>query len=418
MIDNDFIKKIEQRESNPFEQYIDNDLALITILLLIEFAKEDRKVVLFSEFTKFLSDKGRADSDKFEGLSDYMYQSEFIMYIIGELDFVKVDRVYFDKNSCLTNLLKYLVKEANGFSNYDQQSFIESFSCEVRHYLKIEQDALVLKYKFDRFKDYDIEDFEDCFEVEFDKIKNNSLNELLDYAGESIALSFSFDKNKVSTFEKALNSYFVKGFKQFYGQDDEIFIEEVLPDFKFINGAVRIPLELFNGEDFDIVTILKYLEASKQIFVSSWMGSVRFWEVKLLNKDLLSVFVPNPELFLKSNNAERVNASLNLSTKTFTINDEPIELKKAFAQYDLIRILFEEKPIDFDLSFSEIAERIDHSYESLGKEEQLKLNKRYSNASFQLSRKIGFETGIKDLFIMTKNEIRFNPKYKFKFVFK
>ncbi|PIR54709.1 hypothetical protein COU74_03070 [Candidatus Peregrinibacteria bacterium CG10_big_fil_rev_8_21_14_0_10_36_19] len=412
----DVIKNIEQSENNPFEGYIGNDLALITILLLIEFAKEDREVVTFNEFTKFLSDKGRVDLNKFDGLHDYMNQCDFILSIIRELDFVKVDKVYFDEKYCLPKLLKYLVRETKDIPDYDVDGFIESFGFDLNYYLGIKQNALNLKFKLDRFEDYGIENFNDCFETEFDKVKGDYLNDLLLYAGESIALSFSFDKNKALFFEKGFNKYFIKEFKDFYGQDDSIFIEEKLVDFKFINGAIRIPLELFNSEDFDVIAILKYLDIKKRVAIKKWGAPSKYWEAKLLKKDLLALFVPNPEAFLKNHVADKINISLDLKAKILTVNNANIDLKKAKFQFDLFEVLMKEKPIDFDLSFSEIAESIDHSYESLGKEGQVKLNKRYSNSSFQLSRKIGFEAGIKNIILMSKNEVRFNPKYKLNFM--
>lgn len=418
MIDqgNDLVKKIEQRESSPFERYIRNDLALMVVLLLIEFTKDDRKVVLFNEFLKFLNNKGLIDPDKFEGLVDYMNQAEFIMEIISELDFVKVDKVYFDEESCLTNLLKSLVREARSFPDHDSNAFIESFSFNVKHYCEIERNSSKLKSEFDRFVDYDIEDFYECFEVGFDKMDKYSLNDLLLYAGDSIAFSFSFDKKKASLFEEAFNGYFAKGFRDFYGQDASIFIEEKLADFKFINGTIRVPFELFYDKDFDVIAILKYLHITKQLFVRRWSVPDKFWEVRLLKKDLLSVFVPNPEAFLDTPISEKVNVSLDSKSKIVVVSDVTVDLKKAGFQFDLLEVLMKEKPIDFDLSFSEIAESLDHSYSDLSDDDQAKQCKRYSNAAFQLSRKVGFEVGIKDLLVMNRDGVRFNPKYKFRFI--
>lgn len=407
------IAQLKQKEEHPFDQYLGSDLALLVVLLSIEFAKDDKKVVVFSEFLKFFRNHGVFNLDKFEELSDYMNVVEFIIYVFPELKFINIDKLYFDEDTCVKNILGFLVGNVGSPSDRGRKDIVDYFNSILNSYFRIKQRVPELKIEYDRFEYYDVEGFSNCFEVELDQVKNE-ISDLLLFASDSVALGFSLNKEKACSFEKLFNDYFVKSFREFYGKDDLVFIEQELADFKFINGAVRIPCELFTSEDFDIIAILKYLDVTKQISVKEWNVSAKFWEAKLLTKDLLSIFVPNPDAFLQIDGSDKISMCLNSKSRVVIVNDIIVDLKKADNQFDLLTALLKEKPIDFDLSFFEIAEIVDHSYVDLSDESQIKQCKRYSNAAFQVSKKIGLESGIKDVLVLSKNGVRFSPKYKFR----
>lgn len=108
--------------------------------------------------------------------------------------------------------------------------------------------------------------------------------------------------------------------------------------------------------------------------------------------------------------------SINFDTKTchLTLGKAIIAIKSVSDQYYLLDVIFRNKDETFkEWQFSEIAELIDPRIETItdkGKRE--KIRKQYYNAIDQIKKKVAIETGIKDLFITSRQTVKINPKYK------
>lgn len=96
--------------------------------------------------------------------------------------------------------------------------------------------------------------------------------------------------------------------------------------------------------------------------------------------------------------------SFDTEKSVLIIHDKKIRIKKFSDQYNLLKIILEDKKRLFqELFFSEIAEIYDPANPLP--------DKKFYNATYQVNQKIIRDTGIQDFLIMTTQSVKFNEKY-------
>jgi hypothetical protein len=99
---------------------------------------------------------------------------------------------------------------------------------------------------------------------------------------------------------------------------------------------------------------------------------------------------------------------------TMIVKGIEITIRKNSDQYYLLEAIFRKKGETYkEWQFSEIAELIDPRIEIIkDKVKRGKIRKQYYNAVDQIKKKVAIESGIKDLFITSRQTVKINPKYK------
>lgn len=407
--------EIKQIESD-YEYSVYEILVSIGFLIgfiLVDASKRNRNKIIFKELRKFFDyepDKIFDDLHDYESVSEYLYENiNRHNYFKNKFSFFTLNSLVFNTQEVPNNILKNAILEGKVPEN---QEYIDSISW---HFADIFKKYLNLVQKF-KFEPKITE--EPKFNIDYDfEIESKEFNyknaDILESAPESISLVFKFKKNQTELFEKELIKILNED-DDFKPSEKEILeFYEYLSDLKFLNSVVKIPISAI-GKFPNLPIYLKLLEINKKLIVRDWLGNETSWEVELIHPETLSLFIPSayiqPE---KPKSNKMIKLSLDEQDEVLQINDKKILVNKSEHQFDLLKSLLNEIPIDFDLDFGEISENIETQYKSMTKDKQNKLKKRYSNACYQLNRKIELDTGIRNILKVKGSLVRFNSDYKF-----
>ena len=186
--------------------------------------------------------------------------------------------------------------------------------------------------------------------------------------------------------------YFTRQLESFHG-----FISKLA----LIGDTVNIPFSILNEQDFEAVKILRYLEINGSIKIrwadeGSW--KVQFAEMPSTPNALLKRTASDLQPAVDTEAKSETNFDLVLSM--LTIGEYATKIKGP-DQRLLLKILFKEK--DREWFYSEIAEQYDHEADVD--------EKKFYNAAYQVNGNIAKNTLIKDFLITTKQTVQINPKY-------
>lgn len=154
-------------------------------------------------------------------------------------------------------------------------------------------------------------------------------------------------------------------------------------------------LTIFHLEREGIIKIEDFME----------LEPCNYYEIRIDAQDELSNTNSN------LNTKKSVQIVWDEKNKLLRINDILIDISKSKHQFDLLRILFEEQPVDTDLHYNEVYDFLDPT----GSLDLKTATKRYSNAANQFNNKVQKLTGLSSVLKTTRNLVRFNPDYHFEF---
>ncbi len=355
----------------------------------------------------------------YENLAEYLYVNlSRFNYQRTKLGFFEVEELWFNTQEIPTEIIKTAIKE--GIQEpHNADNIAWHFATTLHNYFEIIsankfESQLIEKPKTKTRVDYTLR----VKEADF-RLKQGL--ETLSGASNSVQLKFGFSKTNAKNFQKELHRVIQTEFAP--TEDEIINFYEYISELKLIHSQVKIPFSAFEKIQ-GLHTLLKFLELQSKVKVKSWIGTDEAWEVIILSPEIMNLYVPRaylqslePSVLLaqKTNSSHNIALSLDEEKRVLSLNEAQISLNPSKHQFDLLKVCLSEKPIDFDLDFSEIAEAIEPQFQGMPLDKQISLKKRYANAVYQLNRKIAIKTEYKELFICKSSMVRFNPKYEFTF---
>lgn len=400
--------------------YIERDLDLLLLLILLEIAKSGRDHFYLSELFKgdywdnedFVSELW--DTGDYDGMVDAVLGQAILM--MGDLRIAKIDSVGIDDLKLAFDDLAVAINKADGKDPHfaDSYGYIISLYAEAFVIAKAERDREIEKDPTAFFKRASTEIIKMPIMCDPDRFTKD-LRGLVLETPQRIITFLKFEKGRVNDIEKEISRHI-----RFFSNDDaeeafpyagrkEYFTKQIenfhgyLTKLQRINNVIHIPFDILKERGFSAVRILRHLQ-EKGVASLKWTDK-DYWRVSFADKDI------TVELLMGSIDRKTVAAPTNKILKTvldfnyeraeLTVNGERVPIQGP-DQKELLRIIFANKEgWSAQWFFSQVAEEYDHA-------DYFKTKKFY-NAAYQINGRIAARTDVKKFFITTMQTVQVNP---------
>ena len=406
----------EEREE-AFE-YFNRDITLLAINILLEGYYRGQNVFTLDEFIKGDYWTIEEISEEIKDTGDYGSVEDLVLsqiiYIADSLNLGKIRRITITD---ISQLLAKTIKEAiqSNPNKNELDGAVEYYSGVIEEIYKIKKlsdeqiEQSVKKGKYERGA------FDTLTLSENDFHKHLSF--IAGISAPFIEFQISFIDERAKEIQKELEDYIQSFSYDDYAQempmyrDKRLYFSKQLENFydyikrmPVIDNCINIPFSALEEKGFEIIKILNYLELKKRIKVRNW-NDTDLWNIKLSKVPITLESLANdtiPETKIE----EKLKTDLYFdeAKSILQIGDNAVKLRKGSDQFHLLRIIFENKEeLPKEWFYSEIAEKYD-----MGATFD---DKKFYNASYQISQKIARDTPFRDVLITTSQSVQINPKY-------
>ncbi len=172
--------------------------------------------------------------------------------------------------------------------------------------------------------------------------------------------------------------------------------EERFPNLKY--PEAEIIRKRYTGRNFLFLHILLAFKKQGFIKISLLCSNWDYHEDEMLTYKAKIEILP---AFFSENQSKKISFD---EDKGFLIlNDSVIKFRKFTEQYHTLRIIFNNKNLEKEWMFSEIAEQMDFAKKYTDKD--------FHNYFSAIKRRVSAETGLKDLFLTTNQSVKINKDY-------
>jgi len=408
----------EIEEVNTFN-YFNSDINLLALHILLEGFYRGENTFKLEEFLKCDYWKIDEINEEIKDTNDYGSVEDLVLHqiirIVNDFKLGKVKRISI---TTIFGLTETVVRSAIGEKEATEENvlFYTNLIDEIGFLRRLKETQLKEKLdsgieyqKIPNRVDFTEENFTSHFEnisaisapfIEFEIDFNDKGAHEADEGIEDYVVNFADDQFiDKKPFYREKRYYYTKQLESFFDYISKIII---------VNGYIKIPFSALSEQGFEIVKILSYLERQRRLKVSNWndneVWNVKFHKTPITLRSLLGQEDQKEIENTEKNEILKFDLSFSPEKSVLNIGKYIIGFRKFSDQYHLIKIITDDtNNLNKEWFFSEIGEIFDseNNFE----------DKKFYNASYQISQKIAKETGIKDFLITTAQTVQFNPKY-------
>lgn len=406
----------------PFD-FINKELDLLFIIIFLEAFNQGRDTINFADFFKGNYWDIDDVADEITDTNDYYSISDMVMeqtlFIFEDLRLGKVLQVGIDDldqtfNDILIEVAKIgpenAKREAPNYNAVIEQVFFlksirtELFQKELKKHPDDIRELIKNKNKnifFTKEEGY------------FRKLQTLAVE-----TPNHILFRLAYNEERIKEIEKEISDY-IKAFSEdkylsdadlprykekrlYFAQQIENFYRYI-SRLNLIGDTINIPFTILTEVGFEAVKILRFLELNKVIKMrwsdeGSW--KVQFLKLPITPENLLGKMKIE---ILEKTTSLKSGLSFNEATSILSIDEHKVKIQSP-DQKEYLKIIFkDQKELNKEWFFSEIAELSDFAKNTN--------NKKFYNTFYQLNLKVAQKTPIRDLLITSKQSVIINPKY-------
>jgi hypothetical protein len=303
-------QKVEFTYDEELYAIVDTEIGLLTFLILTQLFKENRTTVDFDTFSQYPFEKSESITDDlgdFENVADCIYKRYFEVSPLAGIEdssipFLTINKITIDSEHFVAEIIKKAFKSFTADPQFEKD-IASHYSGVIDLYFELIKEC---GFK----KEYDSASHKFIYKFDVEPAKcHRYIIDLLDSAPKSVEISFIFKKDLAVEAEKKINEYLLLH----HAKEDLTEFRDYILNLKFANGSLKLPFDAIANSTFNVIETLKYLDLTKQIEIQDWIGKNSQWEIRLLSKELLALFVPNIDLLIQINDSAPKDSGVNFT---------------------------------------------------------------------------------------------------------